>query len=110
MPRMSPERAWAHRRRPTHLDNRDPLHQDRTSACRERVMRARSGPAALLAGVFQYAGDGCMNFELDGSHAVRTYTTTRFSRALLVLALVLVGLAEARAQQPADQPLPAPPP
>src|SRR4051812_9231488 len=51
-----------------------------------------------------------MNSKLDSSHAVRTYTTTRFPMALLVLALVLVGLAEARAQQPADQPWPAPPP
>ena len=34
---------------------------------------------------------------------------TRISRAVLVLALVLVGLAEARAQQTADQPPPAPP-
>jgi hypothetical protein len=51
-----------------------------------------------------------MNSKLDSSHAVRTYTTTRFPRALLVLALVLVGLAEARAQQPTDQPSPVPPP
>src|SRR3954447_3261476 len=51
-----------------------------------------------------------MNSKLDNSHTVRNPTTIRFSRALLVLALVLVGLAEARAQQPADQPPPAPPP
>src|SRR3954467_5617692 len=51
-----------------------------------------------------------MNSKLDNSHTVRNSTTTRFSRALLVLALVLVGTAVARAQQPADQPPPAPPP
>ena len=51
-----------------------------------------------------------MNAKLDSSHAVRTDTTTRFSRALLVLALFLVSLAEARAQQPSDQPPPPPPP
>src|SRR3954466_16060031 len=52
-----------------------------------------------------------MNAKLDSSHAVRTDTRNRFSRALLVLALVLVSLAEARAQQPSDQPpLPPPPP
>src|SRR5215212_10981108 len=51
-----------------------------------------------------------MNANLDGSHVVRTHMTARFSRALLALALVLVGLAEARAQQPADPPPPAPPP
>src|SRR3954469_19159864 len=51
-----------------------------------------------------------MNSKLDNSHTVRNPTTIRFSRALLVLALVLVGTAEARAQQPADQPPPAPPP
>src|SRR5215212_443373 len=51
-----------------------------------------------------------MNANLDGSHVVRTHMTARFSRALLALALVLGGLAEARAQQPADPPPPAPPP
>src|SRR5215213_9136353 len=51
-----------------------------------------------------------MNANLDGSHVVRTHMTVRFSRVLLALALVLVGLAEARAQQPADPPPPAPPP
>ena len=49
-----------------------------------------------------------MNSKLDSSHAVRNSMTARFSRALLVFAFV--GLAEARAQQPADQPPPAPAP
>ena len=51
-----------------------------------------------------------MNSKLDSLHAVRAYAVTRFFRALLVLALVLVDLAEARAQQPTDQPGPVPPP
>src|SRR3954447_11231577 len=51
-----------------------------------------------------------MNSSLDSSHAVRNATTTRIFRALLVLAVALMGLAEARAQQPVDQPPPAPPP
>src|SRR4051812_14805109 len=51
-----------------------------------------------------------MNSSLNGSHAVQNSTTTRFSWALLVLAVILVGLTEASAQQPADQPWPAPPP
>src|SRR3954447_11237348 len=50
-----------------------------------------------------------MNASLDSSHAVQNSTKSRFSWALLVLAVVLMGLAEARAQQPADQPPPAPP-
>src|SRR4051794_17894466 len=48
-----------------------------------------------------------MNTKLDGSYAVRNSTRIRFSGASLVLALVLAGLAEARAQQPANQPPPA---
>src|SRR5689334_13090892 len=44
-----------------------------------------------------------MNAKLDSSHAVRNSATTRFSRALLVLTMALFGVAEARAQQTADQ-------
>src|SRR3954447_23207221 len=47
-----------------------------------------------------------MNSKLDGSHAVRYSTIIRFSGALLVLAVALIGLAEARAQEPTDQPPP----
>src|SRR3954454_4569594 len=47
-----------------------------------------------------------MNSKLDGSHAVRYSTIIRFSGALLVLAAALIGLAEARAQEPTDQPPP----
>src|SRR3954470_19087450 len=51
-----------------------------------------------------------MNSKLGSSHRVWNFTTTQFSRALLVLSVALIGLAEARAQQPTDQPSPAPPP
>src|SRR3954454_4673851 len=50
-----------------------------------------------------------MNSKLDSSHAVRNSTTTRFSRALLVLAVVLIGLTEAHSQQLAHQPPSVPP-
>ena len=39
-----------------------------------------------------------MNSKLGSSHGVWNFTTTQFSRALLVLAVALIGLAEARAQ------------
>ena|SRR5690242_5670587 len=51
-----------------------------------------------------------MNSKLDSWHAVWNFTTTQFSRALLVLSVALIGLAEARAQQPDGQPPPPPPP
>jgi hypothetical protein len=51
-----------------------------------------------------------MNSKLGSSHGVWNFTTTQFSRALLVLSVALIGLAEARAQQPTDQPAPPPPP
>ena len=50
-----------------------------------------------------------MNATLDGSRAVRNPTARRFFRTLSVFAMALIGLAEARAQQTADQ-APAPPP
>ena len=51
-----------------------------------------------------------MNSKMERSRNVWTSAALGFSRALLVLALVLIGLAEARAQQPDGQPPPPPPP
>src|SRR3954451_16015192 len=51
-----------------------------------------------------------MNSKLDGWRTVRNSTRIRFFRALSVLALALISLADARAQEPADLPAPAPPP
>ena len=45
-----------------------------------------------------------MGSRMESCRDVRKYAAPRFSRALLVIALVLIGPAEARAQQPAYQP------
>src|SRR3954447_906000 len=50
-----------------------------------------------------------MNSKLDGSRTVWNSTKIRVFRALSVLAVALIGLTDARAQQPADLPSPPPP-
>ena len=47
-----------------------------------------------------------MKSKMERRHDMQKSAASGFFRALLILALVLIGLSEARAQQPTDQPLP----
>ena len=88
--RTRPGRGWAHRRRRTGLDNRDPIRHDRkTPAARGSYVLGQDWQPRWHG--IPICGGWLNELRLDSSHAVRTDTRIRFSRALLVLALVPIG-------------------